>query len=364
MRCLIIQDQLRVGGTERQSLRLAHHFTMLGDAVRLLTFRPGGHLATPANLEGLDVQTLQPFDSHLGFWAPRLTHSIRAFAPDVILCMGRTANCFAGFIQLRFPNIPVVGTLRTGKALFPLHRWSITRVRAVLANSNWWARRLAEANFPKDRVFVVHNALLLEHPDAERPVARQRLRAQLALPADALVLLNVATFRPGKRHRLLIDLFHAFIQAPHARNAQLWLVGDGRTLKRCKRKVRNLNLAHAVRFFDYQHDLFPFYAAADLAVSASQEDSLPNFLIEAQAARLPVVAVDCRGVAETCLHNQTGFIVPPNNPDAFTNALHTLATNPKLRLAFASATRPFVEQFFSPIPQANAIHRFLLSLLQ
>jgi hypothetical protein len=102
MRILVVQDQLRVGGTEKQSLFLARNFQEAGHEVVLLTFRPRGHLATAANLAGLQVEVLQGFDSGISLWAPGLMRRIRQVDPDVILCMGRTANCYAGFYPAGF----------------------------------------------------------------------------------------------------------------------------------------------------------------------------------------------------------------------------------------------------------------------
>ncbi len=362
MRILLIQDQLRVGGTERQTLFLARSFQASGHEVVVLLFRPGGHLADPRHLQGVRTEVLQPFNSGLSLWAPGLMRRIRALAPGVILCMGRTANCYAGFIQRSFPRIPVVGTLRTGKMVFPLHHWSLGVVRAVLVNSNWWKRRLLERGFAEQRIHVVHNAVLLQRPPEERRAARERERAAHGVGPGTCLFLNVATFRPGKRHLELLRLFAALRQRHPELDWRLWLVGDGREYRRCKHWAAANGLGTRIRFFHFQHDPFPFYAAADVAVSVSREDSLPNFLIEAQAAGLPLVAYDCRGVSETCLPGRTGLILPPGNGEAFLQALVELIRDGGRRAALAAGAPEFARQRFSPEPQAAAILRFLEGL--
>lgn len=363
MKILIIQDQLRVGGTERQSLFLARSFQKAGHPVTLLVFRPNGHLATADNLQGLPVEVLQRFDCGLSFWARGLIGRIRAIAPEVILCMGRTANCYAGFIQRSFPHIPVVGTLRTGKTLFPLHHWSMGVVRAVLVNSNWWKRRLLERHFPEERIHVVHNAVLLERPEAERLQARDRMRRLYGLDEEACIFLNVATFRPGKRQMDLLRIFADLRERHREIPWRLWLVGDGREYRRCRRWAAENGLGTRVRFFHFQHDPFPFYAAADVAVSASREDSLPNFLVEAQATGLPVVAYDCRGVKETCEPGKTGLILEAGDHAGFVQALESLLTDPARRRCLGAGAPAFAEERFSSGPQARAILGFLEKLI-
>ncbi len=359
MRILIIQDHLRIGGTERQSLFLARIFKEKGHQSVILTFRPGGHLHEKENLEGLHIETLQGFDSLISLWAPGLMQSIRKINPDVILCMGRTSNCYAGFIQRSFRNIPVVGTLRTGKWIFPLHSWSLQRVRAILVNSNWWKQRLLEKNIPGERVHVVHNSLLLDRPDEARQNARISKRSEFMVDEDTCVFLNVSTFRPGKRH---IDLLRAFARLKSIHpdlKWRLWLVGDGKEYHNCKSWAAENGLGTRVRFFHYQKDPFPFYAASDLAVSVSREDSLPNFLIEAQATGLPVIAYDCRGVKETCVPNETGIIIEPGNEDLLISTLAEFASNPNKRHAFARTAPVFARSRFSRLSQAEQTLEFL-----
>lgn len=363
MKILVVQDKLRVGGTERQSLYLARTFAEAGHETELLVFEPGGHLATAENLDGLVVRWLKKRPSGLPLWAPGLMRAIRESRAELVLCMGRTANCYAGFVQRACPETVVVGTLRTGKAVFPLQHWSMGRVRAVLVNSNWWKRRLLERDFPERRIHVVHNALLLDRAEGERREARARMRERYGIGEDRCVLLNVATFRPGKRHRELLQILGRLRREEPGLNWQLWLVGDGAEYRRCKRWAARNGLGTRVRFFHFQKDPFPFYAAADLAVSASREDSLPNFLIEAQASRLPLVAYDCRGVKECCRKGKTGQVLVPGDEAGFVRALVELMRDGEKRNRWAERAPVFARKRFARHPQALSTLHFLESLV-
>lgn len=362
MKLLIVQDHLRVGGTEKQSLFLAKTFRESGHDVTLLVFRPGGHLSADPQLGGVKREILQSRDSRISLWAPGLMSRIRQIDPSVILCMGRTANCYAGFIQRQFRAIPVVGTLRTGKMVFPLHHWSMGVVRAILVNSNWWKRRLLERRFPEERIHVVHNAFLLERSEEEQRNSRLRLRKAYSIDEETCVFLNVATFRPGKRHIELLKIFAGLRRERPELPWRLWLVGDGKEYHRCKRWAAVNGLGTRVRFFHFQRDPLPFYAASDVAVSASREDSLPNFLVEAQATRLPVLAYDCRGVVETCIPGKTGMIIDAGDREAFRRQVIEWITRPAVREAFAAGAPAYARERFSQGPQAESILNFLQAI--
>src|SRR5688572_2153137 len=104
MKILVIQDFLRSGGTERQSILLANAFAAGGHATTLLTFRPGGALASTVD-KNVTCRALQPFDLRLDWFAPGLSSEVRRSAPEIVLCMGRMANCYAGTIQSEFPSV-------------------------------------------------------------------------------------------------------------------------------------------------------------------------------------------------------------------------------------------------------------------
>lgn len=363
MRLVIVQDYLRMGGTERQSLFLAEFAAREGHDVRLLLFRPGGHLAGTLHHPSFEVEVLQSWDTRLPLYAPGLRAAIRRMRPEAVLCMGRTANCYAGFVQKAVPSAVVLGTLRTGKTLFPLHAWSLRRVRGVLVNSNWWKRRMFERGFTQERIHVVHNSNLLHHSTSERADLRLRQRAEARIGDETCVYLNVATFRSGKRHQELVRLFGAARDRAPDRDTRLWLVGDGPERKRCEHLVAELGLGTRVRFWGYKTNPVAFYAASDVAVSASREDSLPNFLIEAQAAGLPIVAYDFRGVRECCEPDRSGCIVPMGDAERFVSEMDSLGERGDRWVSMHARAPKVAQERFSAPHQAEETLAFIQHLI-
>jgi glycosyltransferase involved in cell wall biosynthesis len=361
MRVVVVQDYLRMGGTERQTLFLCEELLRSGHDAHLLIFRPGGCLWEEMLAKGIPHTTLQDFDTGICMLAPGLLDNLERLRPEVVLCMGRTANCFSGFIQYHLPDSKVVGTLRTGKVVFPLHYWSLGKVSAVLVNSNWWKRRMLERGFQPEKIKVIHNPLMLRIGPDDRAKWRNIVRAKTGASDNTCVFLDVAALRPGKRHAELINAFGEFAKKTST-DWQLWLVGTGSEIKTCRGKVHDLGLENRIHFFGLQPKTGAYYAGADAAVSASREDSLPNFLIEAQAMGLPLVAVDCRGVAECCIPGKTGIIIPPDNLEAFSTALEKIASEKKLRQNAAAISPTFAQEKFGAARQASLTISFLEEL--
>lgn len=359
MKILIVQDHLRSGGTERQSILLARSFLAEGHAVRLLTFRPGG--ALDSSLGEIPRICLQPFDTGLDWFAPDLGRAVARFAPDVVLCMGRMANCYGGRIQRQNPDSAVVATLRTGKALPWFFRQSLQQVAHVVANSEEAKFSLMRSHaVAGDRVTVIYNGLVF--PPAETPTAqaRQAERARHGATDATCVLLSVAMFRPEKGQA---ELLATVARLPKTLDWQLWLAGDGPALGPCRRLAATLGLADRVRFLGWQATPASLYPAADLAVHASRSEALSNFLIEAQASGLPAVAYNAQGISECLVQPSTGCVIPRGDTASFIQAVIRFASAPPAeRLARSEAAQRFARERFDPARQTRSYLRLFSSL--
>lgn len=358
MKILIVQDYLRSGGTERQSVLLANAFAAAGHDVTLLTFRPGGPLA-PTISPKVTHRALQPFDTHLDWLSPGLIRTIERQPPDVILLMGRMANCNGqGIVKEtrdRWPRTAVIATMRTGKKLPWLFRFSLRHVRHIVANSHAAKSTLEETHgISGERITVIHNSLVFPDRTHDR---NHELRRQHGADSNTAVLLDVAMFRPEKNQRELIDIAAGLpVDFPW----QLWLAGDGPTLKDCQAHARKIGIQDRVKFLGFLRDPEPLYAAADVAVHASRSESLSNFLIEAQAHGLPAVAYRAQGVEEAFIPGETGQGIDFGDHHGFRQAIQRYAkASPEIR----QRARDFARREFAPARQVQAYLDLFAKLL-
>jgi glycosyltransferase involved in cell wall biosynthesis len=126
----------------------------------------------------------------------------------------------------------------------------------------------------------------------------------------------------------LIEAFAGFRR--DAGCGRLWILGEGPMEAELQQQCRELHLEELVAFTGFQHDLYPWLSHADLFVSSSVYEGLPNVLLEALACGCPVLAADCPGgtreIMELTGNNDKlipleSFHIPPdlvgkpNNPD-------------------------------------------------
>ena len=153
-------------------------------------------------------------------------------------------------------------------------------------------------------------------------------------------------FRPEKNQRALIEIAAGL---PEGSDWRLWFVGDGPERGSCEALAARLGVAGRVRFLGFQRDPAPYYRAADIAVHASREEALSNFLIEAQAHGLPAVACRALGIPECFVEGRTGWMVAQGDFEGFRAALGRLARDtPAERGARADEARAFARASFDP----------------
>lgn len=168
------------------------------------------------------------------------------------------------------------------------------------------------------------------------PAARARLRAELGVPKDRLVVVVVARLIRAKGHP---ELVAAMREVP---GAELWVVGERLASDRGEDLgpvFAASGLGARLRLLGYREDIPMILAAADIFALPSYFEGLPMSIIEAMLAGLPVVATDTRGPREQVADGVTGLLVPPAQVAPLAQALRRLADDAALRATMGMAAR-------------------------
>jgi glycosyltransferase involved in cell wall biosynthesis/GT2 family glycosyltransferase len=220
------------------------------------------------------------------------------------------------------------------------------RLDAAVCNCAKIASELEQEGIKPDKIHLIHNGI--DTADfARRLVDPDKARRMLGLPKDALVISNIANFHRYKGH---VDLLQAVASVRNALpDWRLILVGRdvGGNTEGLRRLCRRLDIADRVIFLGEQENVPLILSAADLHVSASHTEGLPNNIIEAMCAGLPVVATAVGGTPELVEHERTGLLVSREDPGRLASAILLLANAPQLRRSFGAAGRQRILQSFT-----------------
>lgn len=173
---------------------------------------------------------------------------------------------------------------------------------------------------------------------ARRDEWRRELARQCGLDAGLPWLLAVGMMRSGDK----LASFHRLAEAAQQAQDVPWqlvLVGDGP--ERATVEAAFAPLGTRVRFTGQMEPepLAGLYAASDLYVWPAVNEAYGMALLEAQAAGLPVLSVNTRGVPDIVRHDETGWLTDDDAPASLAAAIRRLLPDPARRQAMALAAR-------------------------
>jgi len=179
--------------------------------------------------------------------------------------------------------------------------------------------------------------------DLPDPVAtRARLRAEIGIPDGATAIFCVGMLRPDKGQNFLLDALHLL----KARGLELTLVLAGSATAESaeyeaglKQQAQGL----AVHFLGYREDVSELMQTADLVVIPSLTEAQPRVAVQAFATGRPVVASSVGGVPEIVKDGETGWLVPPAQPDALADAIARVLADPAATARVAAGARALAE---------------------
>jgi glycosyltransferase involved in cell wall biosynthesis len=168
-----------------------------------------------------------------------------------------------------------------------------------------------------DRLTALPNGI--ETRDRPAAPSRADARARLGHRAGPLHLACVGRLSDEKRLDRAIRLIARLRDLD--RDAHLHLVGDGPERTELTRLAQRLNVPDRIVFHGWQHDVTPHLAAADLVLLTSRTEGLPNALLEAMHAGVPVAATPVGGVPDLLDQGRCGVLLDPDTQDAWPAAV-------------------------------------------
>jgi glycosyltransferase involved in cell wall biosynthesis len=214
----------------------------------------------------------------------------------------------------------------------------------VVTNSKEIRNLLLERDgLPPQKIHVIHNGV-----DCNQFVRTRQNKNTLfpGLKESAKLIAVVANmYNAVKGHEHLIDAARTVCR--EAPEATFLLIGDGQERPRLEQQVEAAGLKKNLLFLGQRQNIPELLACCDLSVLPSQAEGLPNALLEAMAAGLPVVATQVGGIPEVIETGVTGLLVPSGDPDALAHAILLVLQDSALATRLARAGQERMRTHFS-----------------
>ena len=147
--------------------------------------------------------------------------------------------------------------------------------------------------------------------------------------------------------------------------ATLVIIGDGPERTALETLADDLGVADRIHWAGHRRDVPALLPAFDLYIQPSLHEGMPNTILEAMAAGLPVVATAVGGTPEVVVDGVTGLLVPPRDSNALVEAMAMLLSDQNLRYRMGRAGQERVKGQFSlerMVRQTQALYERLLKI--
>jgi len=310
---------------------------------------PDGALANRAAAAGLDVIPISFRRSLMPLRALALSALVQDVRADV-LNTHSSADSWTAAVACRLGPRPgaLVRTRHISARVKPgpLHRLLYGAADYVITTGESVRRDLTSSGLiPAERSVSIPTGVDLDR-FRPQPEDRAEARHALGLDADGPVLGVVAYLRPDKGHAVLLSAMPRVLQAHPT--CSLLVVGDGPERERLQALAGRLGIDASVRFVGLREDVPSVLCALDaFCLPSVRNEGVPQSVLQASAAGLPVVSTAVGGIPEAVVDHVTGFVVPPGDADLLANALQLLISDPELRRRLGEAGRRHVAASFS-----------------
>jgi len=342
IRILYLITDLEIGGTERALERLVLALDRRQFEPVVVTLKGDGPIGRTLASRGIDVVNLKlRSELNLGV-VPRLYALLRARRPQVLHTFLFHANVI-GRVVGRLARVPrVLSSIRTMEGRFyhfPLERlsWLFARDRVVCVSK-------ATADFVRRRagIAVAHVA----YNGVPEPVTAQPgVQTELRLRGKEMIA-TAARLAEGKGVKTLLRA--APLIAARRPAAAFVIIGGGELEGALMTLAKELGVADRVHFVGWRDDVSRAVKGASVFVHASRlGEGMPNAVLEAMMAGLPVVATDVGGTREAVVEGETGYLVPVRDPAAVADRVVRLLSDPERARAMGAMGLARAREIFS-----------------
>lgn len=321
MRIYMFIALMGMGGAERVCVSLANEFVRKGHEVHIVVL----NLSNDVNTHLLDKRCqVHPLGvSRLRYAALPMIKFIKRHKPDTMLVFGnemgiilghlRTLHLIRTKIVLRVLNNVNISLSKEDhvspvvEAYLQRQQKQMRKAEAVITQCQAMGEMLLEKKLvEREKLYCIYN------PVSKGVVERVRRAGDEALAKAVKKVVFIGRLDPQKQLDHLIDAF-AGVKQRHP-EAVLQLVGDGVLREKLQKKAVDMSLADSVLFEGMRKDIEHIYEQADTVVLSSLYEGMPNCLIEAIAAGIPIVSYDCPiGPSEIVVDGVNGFLVENGN---------------------------------------------------
>ncbi len=221
---------------------------------------------------------------------------------------------------------------------------------SIIAVSQSLKNELIKSGMQEGKINVVHNGIEIEKFIISD--GQQELKKSLGIQEGENVIGTIGRLSSEKGHTYLIKEFAEV--ASVLPKIKLLIVGDGPLRARLEELVREFQLESRVIFTGRRQDIPEILGVMDIFVLPSLIEAMPISLLEALAAKKPVIATNVGDISRVIKNGETGILIEPESINGLSHAVRQLITEPGKAMLLANNGYEVVKSEFSAQKMAQS----------
>lgn len=381
-RILLVITQAEMGGAQRFFLELLPRLDREKYEISIAvgsTAAPSNEFAQTLKEDGFPVYTLNNLKRDPSFlflkdWLAvfELRKLIKRFRPDTLFLNSSKAG-FIGSLATVFPSKLATKNYKL-KTVYRIGGWTFNDPWP------WWKKKfwiilekisahwkdfiivnnrpdLAQAQqlkiAPASKIILVSNAL---DPYKIKFLEKEEARQKLQADPNQTIIGTIANLYPSKGIEYLIE---AAALLKEKEDLKFLIIGDGPLAESLKLNVKSLNLENKVFFLGHLENARQYLPAFDIFVLPSLKEGFPWVVLEAMAAKLPIIATEVGAVPEMIENGKNGFMVKPGQPKQIAEKIEELLKSDYLKTELGLQAHQTVLFKFSPEKMVREVKSLL-----
>src|SRR3989338_2730858 len=343
---LFVITQSEMGGAQRFVLNLLTHLDKdRYEAMVAIGNTGNGDLFRALHAEGIPTHRLVHLVRDISIKedlkaVSELRKLIKEYRPTTVFLNSSKAG-FIGSLAARCPT-----KLKNTKIVYRIGGWSFNDPGTRWQKWSWIVLEWVSAKWkdviivnnqhdfdqaiklkikPRKKLTLVYNGIETYKLDL---MDRDEARTKLEIPTDKYAVGTIANFYPAKGLEYFIRAAYYF---QDNNNVVFFIIGDGRERIDMEALIHELGLEKKFFLLGQLPDAFKYLPAFDQFVLPSVKEGFPWALIEAMAAKLPIVATRVGAVPEIIEDGKNGLIVEPGDPEAMAGKIKEIMDSSHLQ---------------------------------
>lgn len=258
----------------------------------------------------------------------RLSRIIKKIGFDVINTHSGVDSWIGG-LAAKLAGVSIL--IRTRHLNIPLKRNIFNFVHYlpdmyITCGENMRRNLVERCGFPEDKVVSIPTGVSNEFFDIKKDPG---LKVKYGIDSNVTVITNVGILRSVKGHEITLKAAKQVLE--RFPDVVFFLAGDGPRKEALEKMAFELKISSRVIFAGFIENIKEIYSFSDLIVLSSWSEGLPQSLLQAMAAGVPVVSTKVGGVPEIVRNKETGILVEPGDFQSLSKGIISLLENHKLR---------------------------------